>query len=150
MGLFSGIKNNFHKAQAATVAQTIIKQQSERGLMECPPKLAGQMAHKLVEACWARQPDVYEGKFGQRPHKLTTAATAFATAALAVKRAELKLGMAMCLGIILTEVEQNRPMYPLNSMDDQLLTQAAEVFHEVTGEQANSPLASELDSVIDA
>lgn len=148
MGLFSGIKNNYHKAQAATVAQTIIQQQAELGLMECPPDLAGPMANKLVQTCWDHQPDTFEGKFGQRPHKLTTAATAFATAALAIQRPELKNGMAMCLGVILAEVEKNGAMYPFNSMDSQLLERAAEVFHEVAEEHAaSSPLSSELETL---
>ncbi|MCL5668515.1 MAG: hypothetical protein M1392_00605 [Gammaproteobacteria bacterium] len=144
MGLFSGIKSNYKKSEAAVVVQNLLEHYE---LLDLGPSL---MANKLVAAIWEEKPDVFSGKFGQRPHKLTVAAAALANGIHLFEKNDLNRSvLALSLGTILSEIEVNGGLYPLNSLDRQLLEEAQAGFFKVAGELDNMDiLGDELSKII--
>jgi hypothetical protein len=89
---------------------------------------------------------VYDGKFGQRPHKLAVAASALSNGiALFEDRSSNRNAIVLSLGNILSEIETNGRLYPLNSLDHQLLEVSMLIFAEATQEFTESPLTSKID-----
>lgn len=74
MGLFSGVKDTYKKSEAAVVVQNLIEENVRDGWMES--NNPAQLANILVGRAWDAMPDVFSGKFGQRPHKISVAAIA--------------------------------------------------------------------------
>lgn len=146
MGIISGIKNTFKKSEAAVVVQNLLEHQSGAGLFDGDP---ARSATLLVEAAWQTRPDVFDGKFGQRPHKLSVAAIAFANA---VQRSRPdnpnRDAFGLCLGMLLSEAESNGSFYPLTSMDHHLLSDAAAVFSALALEMEDDPLCADIGSFL--
>lgn len=146
MGIFGSIKSNWEKSKAAVIVQNLLEHQASTGFYDFNP---AKYANELVGAAWDSRPDVFNGKFGQRPHKITVAAFALA---YALDRTGIEnhnsSALGLALGNILSELETNGRLYPLNSLDHQLLEEAAAVFTGVTEEVAASPIVQEMESYI--
>ncbi len=80
MGLLSGVKNTADKAKAAVVVQNILGGQPKKLHEMAGLKNHKLLANRLVDDVWDQQPDIFGGKLGARPHKVTLAAAAFAHA----------------------------------------------------------------------
>lgn len=135
MGLFSGIKDNWKKSEAAAIIQSLLENSQKNmgtfGFSHDP----AQAATSLVQNAWEAIPDVFSGKFGQRPHKLTTAAIALAYGVQHTTNEDNQSQFLIALGNILNQVEVNGSFYPFNSTDNYLLVRASEVFTN----KANAP-----------
>lgn len=132
MGLFSGIKSNWKKSEAAVIIQNLLEIQQKAGLLNLDP---AKTANTLIGNVWETMPDVFDGKFGQRPHKLSVAVAALATGIKTLRLFEDdQVSLLIALGTALREVETNGSFYPFNSIDNRLLTSAAELFVEITKE----------------
>ena len=143
MGLFGGIKSTYKKSEAAVVVQNLLEHQASVGLFELDPAKA---ANKFIELIWDSKPDLFDGKFGQRPHKITVAASALANATQLFDIDDLNgNAIVISLGNILSEIEMNGRLYPFNSLDGQLLEEAMAIFSEISQKFADSPLSDELD-----
>ncbi len=143
MGLFSGIKSTYKKSEAAVVVQNLLEHQANVGLFDLDP---AKLANKLVEIVWDSKPDVFDGKFGQRPHKITVAASALANGIELFDGGDLnRNALVLSLGNILSELETNGRLYPLNSLDHQLIEASMSIFAEIAQEFSESPLAGEID-----
>jgi len=126
MALFSGIKSTYKKSEAAVVVQNLLEHQAKAGLFELEP---ASLANKLVATVWDQKPDVFDGKFGQRPHKITVAASALANGIHLFGDDDPNgYALILSLGNILSELEVNGRLYPLNSLDLKLLEDAASTF----------------------
>jgi hypothetical protein len=135
MGLFSGIKSTYKKSEAAVVVQNLLEHQANNGFFDLDPAL---WANKLVAAVWDQKPDVFDGKFGQRPHKLTVAASALAIGVYSFEKNDFnRQAMVLSLGNIFSELEVNDGLYPLNSLDHQLIEAAASIFADIASEFSN-------------
>lgn len=146
MGLFSSIKNTYKKSEAAVVVQKLLEHKANGGWFDLDP--AG-LANKLVTQVWESKPDVFEGKFGQRPHKITVAASALANGILLLEDDdENKLVLVLSLGNIISELEVNGRLYPLNSLDHQLLEIAKLTLVDVLQVISESPLARVYDNLM--
>lgn len=114
MGLFSGIKDNYKKSEAAVVVQKLLEIQANAGMLSLPP--AG-LATKLVDAVWSERPAVFGGKYGQRPFKMSVAATALANGVLMFEdEMTTRNALLLSLGNIFSEIEVNRRLYPLTML----------------------------------
>lgn len=126
MGLLSGIKDTYKKTEAAVVVQNLLDLSARAGLFEGDTSL---VARTVVDAAWKHKPDIFSGKFGQRPHKIAVAGFALG---LAVTRLDdssnLKSILVIALGNLLSEAATNRLMYGFSSMDDVLFEAAAKAF----------------------
>lgn len=128
MGLFSGIKNNYKKSEAAVVVQNLLEHQQKIGLFDANP---GSTATRLVGDLWDARPDIFNGNFGQRPHKLTVAAAALASGLRSQWPNESdRNAILVCLGIVLSEVERNGSLYPFNGVDERLIALSLARFQE--------------------
>lgn len=146
MGLFRGIKNTFKKSEAAVVVQNLLEMQAKTGVFELDP---ASTATKLVDAVWTESPQIFDGRFGQRPHKLTVAAAAFAHAIDQMHESNLLANsFVLALGNILNELSVNGRLYPLNSIDEQLLEAASGVFISTSERLNASPLGQEVADLI--
>ena len=133
MGLLTGITDTYKKSEAAVVVQNLLEQQLKAGLFESDPAMC---ANRLVEVIWQQKPDMFGGKFGQRPHKLSIAAAAFSFAvANGPEDHTNRDAYVLCLGTVLAEFETNGRLYPLNGIDHVLLEGAAQVFTETVAKQ---------------
>lgn len=146
MGLFSGIKNTYQKSIAAVVVQNLLEHQAKAENFDGDP---ASVANKLVAEVWDHKPDIFNGKFGQRPHKLAVAAAALANGIHMFEESDSnRNALILSLGNILSEIEVNGRLYPLNSLDHQLLEDAQAKFLEVAGGLANIDLDSEMSKTI--
>lgn len=146
MGLFRGIKSAYKKSEAAVVVQNLLENQARLGLLNRDP---AKFANELIGAVWDSKPDVFEGKFGQRPFKITVAASALANGIDLLKDGDPNRdALVMSLGNILSELETNGRLYPLNSLDGELIDASMATFTKIANEFSESPIANEVDRII--
>ena len=146
MGLFSGIKSTLKKSEAAVLVQRLLEHQADFGSFTLDP---ARLATELVQRVWELEPDIYNGKFGQRPHKITVATTALANGIDLFDNDDLnKNALALSLGSLFSELETNGRLYPLNSLDHQLLETSAEVFMKFSQEFSESSAGKEADAIL--
>ena len=144
MRLFGGIKDTFKKSEAAVIVQNLLEMQQKSGLFDNDP---ASSATTLVDAVWTKNPHLFDGRFGQRLHKISLAASAFSNAIDVLEVGNPNSNcFAMCLGNILNEVSVNGKLYPLNNLDMDLLDTAAKTFTRISEEFAASPLGQEIDN----
>jgi len=128
MGFFSGIKDNYKKSEAAVVVQNLLEIQAKIGYFGHDP---AQSANALVQSAWDEKPDIFSGKFGQRPHKLAVAAIALSRGlSLSHQNDPHRMALLASLGKVLAEAHTNSGFYPFNNLDSTLLEAAGEVFIE--------------------
>lgn len=135
MGLFSGIKNNLKKAEAAVVIQNLLEVEKQSGWdgADFTPSV---IANKLVEKAWDSKPQLFDGSVGGiRPHKLSVATYCLAFAIDSLPEdSELRSLCLMPFMRAMGEVAQNGPLYGFNSVDDYLLEPCFSVFQRLSEE----------------
>jgi len=126
LGLFSGLKSNYKKSEAAVVVQKLLESQANLGFFSKDPAFT---ANTLVAAAWDYKPDIFDGKFGQRPHKISVAAYAIANGIPThASNRETQLALFISLGNILSELETNGRLYQFNNTDQYLLESATSIY----------------------
>lgn len=141
MGLFKGAKNTYKKSEAAVIVQNLLSEDPALSDLQgqSRPK---ELATTLVEGVWKQKSDIFEGQFGQRPHKLAVASIALANGLGAASSENSSIdtvsrgAMAFALGRALLEVETNGQLYSLSSMDWELINKAIETHEQVGGTEA--------------
>lgn len=133
MGLFGEMKSTFKKREAAVVVEKLLEHQVNIGLFDLNP---AKLANELVKTAWETKSNVFEGKFGQRPHKITVASSALANGIELFDKVDPnRKALILSLGNLLRKLETNeRFFYPLNSLDHWVLEYPFSVFEEVTRE----------------
>jgi len=145
MGLFSGIKSRYKKSEAAVVVQNLLEHQAGAGLLTLDP---AKLANKLVAIVWDAKPDIFNGKFGQRPHKIAVAASALANGIYLFEEDNPnRNALVFSLSNILKDLETNGGLYPFNSLDQQLIKAAMSVIAEIGKEFSDAPLENERNQV---
>ena len=145
MGLFNGIKSRYKKSEAAVIVQNLLEHQAGAGLLALDP---AKLANKLVATVWDSKPDIFNGKFGQRPHKIAVAASALANGICLFEDANPnKNALVFSLSNILKELEINGGLYPFNSLDQQLINVAMSIIAEIGKELSDSPFGNERERV---
>lgn len=148
MGLFGGIKNTYKKSEAAVVVQNLLAMQVRAGMVDLDP---ASTATGLVEAVWTESPHMFDGRFGQRPHKISVAAASLAKALDRMSEHDpTTVAFALSLGNIINEVSVNGNLYPFNSIDMQLMGAATSVYGAVSERMMGSPLGQEIEEILGA
>ncbi|EMP54245.1 hypothetical protein MSNKSG1_16741 [Marinobacter santoriniensis NKSG1] len=143
MGIFRSLKSTIEKSKAAVVVQNLLEHQMHMGFLDVRP---AALANQLVAEAWDARPDIFNGKFGQRPHKITVAACALAQGIDYLEPGSMvRSALGIALGNILAELDTNGRLYPLNSLDHQLLEEATAIFMSLTGEAEESLLEDVTD-----
>ena len=142
MNLFKGIKNTYKKSEAAVLVQNLLEMQAKVGIFNEDPASSATL---LVDAVWMKTPHLFDGRFGQRPHKLSLAAASFSNAIQGLKIGSSNSNVfVVCLGNVLNEVEVNGRLYPLNSLDMEILEGAMSVMIEASEAFEQSPMGQEM------
>lgn len=144
MGLFSGIKNNMRKAEAAVVLQNLFEYQSKfQGDAGINP---AKLANKIVDTAWDSKPEAFDGSLGGvRPNKLTVALYSLANTLDELPDGDLR---DLCLPPfvrLIAEVQQNGALYSLNSVDNYLLEPCFAVYQRLESEMGD--LLGEMGSI---
>lgn len=146
MILFSWIKDNWKKSEAAVVVQNLLELMAAAGLFE---QDAAKVANTLVSRVWDSDATLFAGSNGQRPHKLAVAAVAFAYTLDDMPLEGPNVPpFALGLGKILDEVGKNGYRYPFSALDTMLLSGAAGVFTSVYRQLGDTPLGQELEEIL--
>lgn len=133
IGLFGLVKGIWKKSEAATIVQNLLEHQAKCGLFTSDP---AKTATSLISKVWDSKPDIFNGNFGQRPHKLSVAAIALSSAIdnLSPQNNDY-LALVIALGNLLQEWETNGTLYPLNSVDNEFFKAAIKTFVDVSRNQ---------------
>lgn len=145
MGLFSGIKNNMRKSEAAVVLQNIFEFQSQAGGFDGIDPAT--LATKLVSTAWDARPEVFDGSVGGvRPNKLSIALYSLANALDSLSPdSRLREYCIAPFVRLIAEVQQNGALYSFNSVDNYLLEPCFVVYQKLESEMGD--LLAELDSI---
>jgi len=136
--MFGRFKNAWLQAKASTLIQNALKEYKNLNpLFSADIEKSGFV---FVKNVWDDRPDVFEGKFGQKPHKIVVATRALAKATQEITdESRNKLGVVWAFAYFLEEIEVNGRLYPFNSLDWQLIEESKEVFknhfQKVLGEE---------------
>ena len=129
MKLFQNITSFYKKTNATIVVQNLLTIQVENGQFDADPALSARI---LVDQVWNKSPHLFDGRFGQRPHKISIAAAAFSNAIQDQEVGRLnKNSFAICLGKVLDNVAVNGKLYPLNNLDMEHLDAASRIYASV-------------------
>lgn len=149
MRFFKGVKDTYKKSEAAALAQNLLSIFVQNQTFR---RDAATVANQLVGSIWDEIPQLLNGEQGNRPHKFTVAASAFAHA-IRIEDAELPTSDShiylLCIGKILIELEQRSEKYPLTGLDHLLLGQVNEVFMTFSDAHSATPLAKEIATFSD-
>lgn len=128
MGLFRGLTNTYKKSEAAVVVQNLLEYINRGGgMLEGQP---AKLANELVGSVWDSKPDLFGGRFGQRPHKVSVASAALACGLATGQRRYPNdwMWFGVALGNLLSDIKVNGRLYPFNSLDQQLLEESVQRF----------------------
>lgn len=132
MAIFDNVRNNWRKAEAATVVQQLLENHRTFGFVG---RNAARYANALIGLAWQQSSRMYDGSRGVVPHKVAVAASALAHGAKAAigrdPRDPEAYVLVVCLGQILQDVEQHDYLYTFNRLDEHLLGSATQSFSEV-------------------
>lgn len=88
---------------------------------------SGMLARQIVLDAWKEKPDIFNGKYGNYPHKISTAAYALSLAMKTYSHETPEFMMAMLsLSDILNEVSTHGDLYPFTLLDLSLIDEAIE------------------------
>ncbi len=91
-----------------------------------------RQATLFVAWVWDRRPDIFEGKLGKRPHKMSIAAFALACALHDFKDDDdAEQTILLALGAVLIELGNNSPFYDLGGVDRWMIEKANQAYERV-------------------
>lgn len=143
MGFINNIKNGWRDGKAAFIIQNYLEYYSSNCIFSNanPATVATQLVSDVCNA----QPNLFDGSFGQRAHKITVAAAALSLATKDVNDPN-RMAYIYSLHSLMSEVEVNGRLYPLNSLDTQVLESSLETLTELVNTmEENMPEFSESD-----
>ena len=88
--------------EAAVVVSNLLEHYTASGPLELDASPA-KTANRLIEEVWHRMPDIFEGKFGHRPHKLTVAGVALSQGIVSAKDRDCEVVhiLILALGMVI-------------------------------------------------
>lgn len=140
--MFSALYSRLKKSQAAVVIENVLTDVVKIRLEQTTPAI---MANYLIQRVWESKPDIFDGKFGKRPHKITVAACALASGLECFDSSSTnRNALTLALGVVMNELNVNGGLYEVSTVDKTLIDFAANIFIEETDRLADSPLAQSL------
>jgi hypothetical protein len=124
--MFSAIKDNYRKSQAAVMVQELLELNSNgRNLLGSPAALA----NVAVGQVWDQKPELFGGKRGQRPHNQSVAAIALAHGMVEYRHdTPTHLAFGMSLSMALREIERNPFFNVMNWTDGPIIEVAQRAY----------------------
>jgi hypothetical protein len=120
--LFGAIREMFQLSSAAVVAQNLLEKQRSTGLLDIEPK---SLSNRLVSQVVAQDRDLFNGKKGPKPHKISLAALALAQGLRDFDRnSDEYAACFLSTGVILMDLERNGGNYAFTAKDAAFLEMA--------------------------
>lgn len=127
--MFGWVKNTLRKSEAALLVQQALEHHMPFGSRPFDPDKQSTL---FVARVWDHKPDVFEGKLGKPPHKMSIAAFALATALRDFEDDdEAEIAILLALGAVLLDLFDNEPFYDLAGADRWLIERANQAYCEV-------------------
>mgnify|MGYP005988624429 CR=1 FL=1 len=132
MSLFSFFPNLLAKAKASIIVENLLIIQNERFNFD---NNISKTSQELINQVFESMPDVYEGKFGVRPHKVTIAISALAEGLNKINvENKLFTPYLLSLATALNEVEINSGFYSFTNIDYTLIDTSVKIFEKKANE----------------
>ena len=126
LGGVMGILSIYRMSKAAVIVQNLLEMHAETASVR---QDAGAYANKWVGLTFSRKPQMMNGHYGKRPHKLAVAAYALATGISEAGNSREVQAVAIAgLSAIMSDVATNGRLYGFNGTDEVLLELADLVF----------------------
>lgn len=123
---FSYIFNFYKKKEAESLVIGLLKVPARSVFISINPET---LANQLVSIAWEQKPDIFNGRFGQRPHRISAAAAALSYGLIHFPSdSEEQPAIAIALANLLSDMSLNANLYPFNSMDVSLLSAALDQY----------------------
>lgn len=124
--MFARIYSNYRLSLAAVTVQNLLKMHGQGHIIG---RDAATISNKLVAAVYARNPGLFDGRSGKRPHRFSVAAVALAHGSEAMSDdRDAQLCYHLSLGTVLLEITGNPQKYALSSNDHEMLGAAQNVY----------------------
>jgi len=125
------IKKYWRQAEASTLIINLLEEYKKTNpVFSADTNGSGNL---FVQNVWNERPDIFDGKFGQRPNKITVATRALAKAIDEIPdNAKNKVGVLWALTFLLEEIQINGKLYPFNSLDWQLIDESNQILKVYT------------------
>lgn len=128
--MFKWARNTLRKSEAAVIVQQVLEAHAAFGP---PPFNPATLANELVALVWSWKPDIFEGRLGKQPHKMSVAATALTAGLLKFSNdSDAELIVHLSLGAVLLDLLNNEPFYDLAGPDRWLIDRANEAYTLLT------------------
>lgn len=148
MGFFSSFGTTKAKSEASVTIQNLLDIRFKDTEYE---KESYALAQQCIKQAWEQFPDILNGNFGQRPHKLTTAIVGM-TDMLKTSNQEHAVYSDLLISLFtaLHEFEVNHNFYPLKNIDYQLMEMLKPVIEAIMldWEEKYGEEASQLQSMM--
>ena len=130
--MLNGFKAILRKTVGAATLQGLLEHVRDTYRV---PVDAAALANRLVENLWHAYPDIYGGRFGRQPHKLTTVALALKVEVHRCMECGKTAGdyffvLNAALSDVLKSYEVNGRLYPFTSMDHELFGLATQTYFQ--------------------
>ena len=133
--MFSRIKNNWKKSEAAVIIQQLLEQKAAAGIFRGDPPT---VANSIIAVGWEQMPDVFSGRFGNRPHKISIAAFCLGYFTNIYDGDEQNGAvLAICFIEVMEEIQRHWQLYGLTSADEFVLEQPAQFFSDIQHQMKN-------------
>lgn len=127
--MFGWIKNTVRKSEAAVIVQQALEAHT---VISPRPFDPVTLSTSLVAGVWDGKPDLFEGKLGKQPHKMSIAAIALATGLYDFPDdSEAQLAIHLALGAVMLDLITNGRLYDLGGSDRWLMDRADQAHAEV-------------------
>ena len=133
--MITAIVSLYHKSQADVVLSNLLS--SKMGLLGAQlPFEIRKVTGEMIEHIWDVYPDVFNGKFGKRPHRIITAFYALATNINILNKygTDYFILMVSCLKKVNDEISVNGDLYGFNSVDTFLIEQGQTILFDILHE----------------
>lgn len=132
MSLFSFFPNLLAKSKASIILENLLTIQKEKYNFD---DNISKISQELINQVFESMPDVYEGKFGVRPHKVTVAIAALAEGLNKINvDNKLFSPYLLSLATALNDVEINSGFYSFTNIDYTLISTSIKVFEKKANE----------------
>ncbi len=146
MGFFTDISSNRRKSEAAVIVAKLLKSFADAGLFDHSPVA---IARKLVNQAWQARPEVFIGRFRQRPHPVIVAASALVSGIdLFADDDPTRTVLFAALGQTLSDAQRHGKTYRLGYADQKLFDEAMQVFAKLQEDRAQMPRWEEVEKLI--
>ncbi len=147
-GIIGKLISVYKKSEAAASIQSLLERQQAMLIFDGTPSTA---ANRYVEDAWESKPDVFNGKFGKRPHKLSVVLYSLAYMARQYDaQNNPHFGAVMiAAGNVVSEIETNGRYYPFSNVDQALIQESMQIISPIIDRRNAAPMDDDISKIMD-